>query len=188
MKVAVNSVKVGNIIEHQGDIWRVVKTQHVKPGKGGAYLQAELKGVRTGTKLNERFRASETLEKVRLEQKGCQFLYREGSMYHFMANDTYEQFGVSEGVMDEDALLFLEEGMGVHVSFYEEEALSLELPSHVTVEVMEADAVVKGQTAASSYKPALLANGVRVQVPPYVESGDKIVVNTSDKTFVERKR
>ena len=186
MKISVNSVKVGNIIEHQNSIWRVVKTQHVKPGKGGAYLQAELKGVKSGTKLNERFRSSETIEKVRLETKKCQFLYEELDILYLMDNENYEQFSVNKSVIAEELLPLLEEGMNVDVESYGEEVISLVLPPTLMVEVIEAEAVVKGQTAASSYKSATISNGVRIQVPPYINNGDMIVINTEDRSFVER--
>lgn len=188
MKIPVNNIKIGNIIEHQDNIWKVVKTQHVKPGKGGAYLQAELKNIRNGTKLNERFRSSETLEKVRLENKQCQFLYQQDNILFLMDNITYEQFSVNKDILTLELLPFLEEGMNVDVEMYRDEPISLILPSTLTVKVVEAEAVVKGQTAASSYKSAIIQNGIRVQVPPYINNGDIIVINTEDKSFVERSK
>ena len=186
MKISVNTLKPGFIIEHQNELWRVNKTQHVKPGKGGAYVQAELKNVRSASKLNERFRASETIERARLEQKRCTFLYREKDDFHFMDDTSYEQFSLHIDFVGEDVAVFLSDGLSLHVEFHEEDALAVMLPSQLTLEIAEAEAVVKGQTAASSYKTATLENGLPILVPPYIEAGEKIVVNTSEKTFVER--
>ena len=186
MKIDGNAIRPGNVIEHKGGLWRAVKTQHVKPGKGGAFLQVELKEIRNGTKLNERFRSSETVERVRLEQKEFQFLFADGSDYTFMDQETFDQITLNEEMIGEDQAKFLQDGMVVVIESFEESPIGVELPQHVTVEVLEADAVVKGQTASSSYKPAVVEGGVRVMVPPYVETGIRIVVNTDDATFVER--
>ena len=185
MKINGNSIRPGNIIEHQGRLWRAVKTQHTQPGKGGAYLQVELKDIRDGTKLNERFRSSETVEKVRLDEHPYQFLFSAGDEYTFMDQDTFEQITLNSDLIGEPAV-FLQEGMVVNLESYEGSPISVELPETVTMRIVEADAVVKGQTASSSYKPATLENGVRVMVPPHIGSGTRIVVNTADATYVER--
>jgi elongation factor P len=185
MKINGNSIRPGNIIEHQGRLWRAVKTQHTQPGKGGAYLQVELKDIRDGTKLNERFRSSETVERVRLDEKQYQFLFADGEDYTFMDSESFEQITLNADLIGEPAA-FLQEGMTVSVESYEDSPISVSLPETVVMQIVEADPVVKGQTAASSYKPAKLENGVRVMVPPHIESGTRIVVNTADATYVER--
>jgi elongation factor P len=186
MKIDGNQIRPGNVIEHQDRLWRAVKIQHVKPGKGGAFLQVELKDIRDGTKLNERFRSSETVERVRLDQKDYQFLYSDGDAYTFMDNETYEQVTVDKDMIGEDAVPFLQDGMTVSIESFEESPISVTLPEHVTLEITEADAVVKGQTASSSYKPAVLENGVRTLVPPHIEAGTRVVINTADGSYVER--
>lgn len=185
MKINGNSIKPGNIIEHQGKLWRAVKTMHTQPGKGGAYLQVELKDIRTGTKLNERFRSSETVERVRLDEHEYQYLFSDGDDYTFMEQETYEQITLNAELIGDPAV-FLQEGMVVTVSSYEGSPISVSLPETVIMELVEADAVVKGQTASSSYKPGKLENGVRVMIPPHIAAGTRIVVNTADATYVER--
>lgn len=185
MKINGNAIRPGNVIEHNGRLWRAVRIQHTQPGKGGAYLQVELKDIRDGTKLNERFRSSETVERVRLDEQPYQFLYRDGDQITLMDNETFEQITVNVDMIGEPAA-FLQEGMQVTVMSYEGEPISVELPDTVIMTVTEADPVVKGQTASSSYKPARLENGVRILVPPHIESGTRIVVNTADGTYVER--
>jgi len=185
MKINGNAIRPGNIIEHKSRLWRAVRIQHTQPGKGGAYLQVELKDIRDGTKLNERFRASEDVERVRLDQKEYQYLYGDGDMLTFMDNETYEQLSLGSELVGEP-LPFLQEGMTVTIESYEGEPISVYLPETAVLEVTEADPVVKGQTAASSYKPAMLENGVRVMVPPFIETGTRVVVNTADATYVER--
>lgn len=186
MKINGNAVRPGNIIEHQGRLWRATKIQHTQPGKGGAYLQVELRDIRDGTKLNERFRSSETVERVRLDQKNFQFLFTDGDDYTFMDNENYEQVTVHEDFIGEDAVRFLQEGMTVEMEFYEDSPIGVSLPEKVTLEVTEADAVVKGQTASSSYKPATLENGVKTLVPPHIEAGTRVVISTADASYVER--
>lgn len=186
MKIDGNAIRPGNVIEHQGRLWRAVKTQHVKPGKGGAFLQVELKEIRDGTKLNERFRSSETVERVRLDQKDFQFLYSDGDAYTFMDNETYDQMTLDKEMVGEEAVAYLQDGMTVNIESFEGSPISVALPDTVVLEVTEADAVVKGQTASSSYKPAVLENGVRTLVPPHIETGTRIVVNTEDGSYVER--
>jgi len=185
MKINGNEIRPGNVIQHKGALWVAVKTQHVKPGKGPAYAQVELKNVTEGTKLNERFRSSETVERVRLEQQDFQFLYAEGDMLVFMNTDTYDQIELPKEFLEERAA-FLQEGMKVSIESYEGKPLGVTLPDQVTLQVVEADPVVKGQTAASSYKPAVLENGVRVLVPPFVVAGEKVVVDTNELTYVRR--
>lgn len=186
MKINGNAIRPGNVIEHQNRLWRAVKIQHTQPGKGGAYLQVELKDIRDGTKLNERFRSSETVEKVRLDQKEYQYLYADGDMYTFMDSETYEQLSLAAEMIGEEQIPFLQENMTVIIESYEESPISVQLPEHVVFEVVEADAVVKGQTASSSYKPAVLENGVRILVPPHIAAGTRIVVATADGSYVER--
>ncbi len=186
MKINGNAVRPGMVIEHQNRLWRAVKIQHTQPGKGGAYLQVELKDIRDGTKLNERFRSSETVERVRLDQKEYQFLYADGDMLTFMDNETYEQVTVNSDMVGEDQLPFLQDGMAVVIESHEESPIGVQLPDSVTLEVTEADAVVKGQTASSSYKPAVLENGVRTLVPPHIAAGTRIVVSTADGSYMER--
>lgn len=186
MKINGNAVRPGMVIEHQDRLWRAVKIQHTQPGKGGAYLQVELKDIRDGTKLNERFRASETVERARLEQIEFQFLFADDDMYTFMNNTTYDQIALSVELVGEEQVPYLQDGMQVLIEMFEEEAIGVQLPPHAAFEVVEADAVVKGQTAASSYKPALLDNGLRTMVPPHVETGTRIVVSTEDGSYVER--
>jgi elongation factor P len=187
MKINGNAVRPGFIIEHQGRLWRAIKTQHTQPGKGGAYLQVELKDVRDGTKLNERFRSSETVERVELDKHDYQYLYAEGDDYTLMDQETFEQITINADLIGEPAV-FLQEGMKVTVQAHEGEPLSVTMPDTVTMKIVEADPVVRGQTAASSYKPAKLENGVRVMVPPHIENGMRIVVNTADSSYVERAR
>jgi elongation factor P len=187
MKINGNAVRPGFIIEHQGRLWRAVRIMHTQPGKGGAYLQVELKDVRDGTKLNERFRSSETVERVQLDAHDYQFLFADGDDYTFMDAENFEQITL-KGDLIGDPVVFLQEGTQVTVQSHEGEALSVTLPDTVIMRIVEADPVVKGQTASSSYKPAKLENGVRVMVPPHVESGVRIVVNTADSSYVERAR
>jgi elongation factor P len=188
MKIAGNEIRIGNVIEHQGRLWRAVKTQHVKPGKGGAFLQVELRDIREGTKLNERFRSSASVERVRLDQKDFQFLYSDGDAYTFMDDETYDQVTLDKAMIGEEAVKYLQDGMKVNIESFEDLPISITLPDTVALEVTEADAVVKGQTASSSYKPATLENGVRTLVPPHIETGTRIVVNTEDGSYVERSK
>ncbi|HLO22977.1 MAG TPA: elongation factor P [Methyloceanibacter sp.] len=185
MKINGNEIRPGNVIEHKGALWIAVKTQAVKPGKGPAYAQVELKNAIDGTKLNERFRSSETVERVRLEQKDYQYLYPEGDMLTFMDVDTYDQIQIPKELLGERAA-FLQDGMTVTVESHEGRSIGVALPDQVTLEVVEAEPVVKGQTAASSYKPAKLENGVRILVPPFVGVGERVVVDTNELTYVRR--
>ena len=185
MKINGNEVKPGHVILHNDQLWVAVKTSHVKPGKGGAFAQVELKNIINGSKLNERFRSSETVERVRLEQKDYQYLYEQGDMLVFMDTESYEQIELPKDFVGERAA-FLKDGMTVMVDSYEGKPISISLPDQVTLQVVEADPVIKGQTATSSYKPAVLENGVRVMVPPFVSSGERVVVDTNETTYVRR--
>lgn len=185
MKINGNEIRPGNVIEHNGGLWAAVKTNAVKPGKGGAFNQVELKNLIDGTKLNERFRASETVERVRLEQKDFQFLYEQGEMLVFMDNESYEQLELQKDFVG-DRAAFLQDGMMVTVEVYEEKPIGISLPDQVTLAIVEADPVVKGQTAASSYKPAIMENGVRVMVPPFIEAGERILVDTNEISYIRR--
>ncbi|MEP3247246.1 MAG: elongation factor P [Sneathiella sp.] len=185
MKINGNAIRPGNVVEHKNGLWVAVKIQHTQPGKGGAYLQVELKNLRDGTKLNERFRSSETVEKVRLEQKDYQFLFEDGELLTFMDNETYEQVSLAKELVGDKAQ-FLQDGMALQIEFYEDEPLNVLLPEHITLEITETEPTVKGQTAASSYKPAILENGMRIMVPPFCSSGEKIVVNTETSEYAKR--
>ena len=185
MKIDGVSIRVGYVLEYNGKLWAVTRTQHTQPGKGGAYMQVEMKDVRVGTKTNVRFRSDEKVERVRLDQIDYQFLYKEGDALIFMHPETFEQISMVADVIG-DSAAFLQDGMIVKVESYEGDPITVSLPEQVTLTVVEADPVVKGQTAASSYKPAILDNGVRVMVPPFIETGNSIVVNTSEFTYVER--
>ena len=185
MKINGNEIRPGNMIQHKGNLWVAVKVQHVKPGKGGAFAQVELKDIVNGTKLNERFRSSETVERIRLEQKDYQFLYVQGEALVFMDLENYEQLELQTDFVGERAA-FLQDGMTVMVELYEGRPIGISLPDQVTMKIAEADPVVKGQTVSSSYKPAVLENGVRVMVPPFITAGEDIIVDTNEITYVSR--
>ncbi len=185
MKINAIDIKPGNVLEHQGKLWIVVKRELIQPGKGGAFAQIEMRDLRAGTKTNERFRTQETVERAHLDEKDMQFLFMEGDLATFMDQETYEQLTISREMIGDPAD-FLKDGMIVTVTLHEGTPLSVELPTSVTVELVEADPVVKGQTASSSYKPGKLENGRRVMVPPHIEAGTRIVVNTADGSYVER--
>jgi len=184
-KIAGNEIRPGALIQHDGGLWMAVKTQAVKPGKGGAYNQVELKNVVTGTKLNERFRADQSVEEVYLEKKDFQFLYASGDTLTFMDTDTYDQIELDADFVG-DQVQFLQEGMKVLVQTYEGKPIGIKLPLQVTLEVTEADPVLRGGTAAPSYKGAVLENGMKIQVPPFINAGTKIIVSTEDGTYVRR--
>jgi elongation factor P len=186
MKINGNAIKPGNVIKHDASLWVAVKTAHVKPGKGGAFAQVELKNLLDGRKLNERFRSSDTVERVTLEQKDHQFLYGEGDMLVFMDTANYEQIELHKDFVGEDRVQFLQDGMMVTVEFHEERAIGIELPEHVVLTVVEADATVKGQTASSSYKPAKADNGMRILIPPYMGAGERILVSTETGEYLRR--
>jgi elongation factor P len=185
MKINAIDIKPGNVLEYQGKLWLVLKRELVQPGKGGAFAQVELRDLRTGIKLNDRFRTQEPVERVRLDEKEMQFLFMEGEQATFMDNDSYEQVQAPREMIGDPAD-FLSDGMICTVMLYEGTPISVELPPNVTMRVVEADPVVRGQTASSSYKPGKLENGRRVMIPPYLEAGTRIVVSTADGSFVER--
>ena len=183
MKISGVDIRPGNILEYEGGIWKVAKIQHTQPGKGGAYMQVEMKNLQDGRKTNVRFRSADTVERVRLDTKEFQYLYHDGDMLVFMDKDTYDQISLPADLLG-DAAAFLQDGMDVTLELWDEKPISVELPDQVEATIVEADAVVKGQTASSSYKPALLDNGVRVMVPPHIESGTRIVVDVYERTYV----
>ena len=185
MKISGVDIRPGNIIEFEGGLWRAVKIQHTQPGKGGAYMQVEMKNLIDGRKMNNRFRSDERVERVRLDTKDFQFLYRDGDSLVFMDKDTYDQIHLPADMLGE-AAAFLQDGMDVVLELYDEKPISVQLPEQVEATIVEADAVVKGQTASSSYKPAVLDNGVRVMVPPHITAGTRIVVDVYEQAYVRR--
>jgi elongation factor P len=183
MKISGVDIRPGNIIEYEGGIWKVVKIQHTQPGKGGAYMQVEMKNLIDGRKNNVRFRSADTVEKVRLDTKDYNFLYEDGDQLVFMDQDTFEQITLPSDLLG-DARPFLQDGMQVCLELWDERPISVELPGQVEAVIVEADAVVKGQTASSSYKPAILDNGVRIMVPPHIGAGTRIVVDVYEQAYV----
>ena len=186
MKIDGNQIKIGNILEINNKLWRVTKTQHTQPGKGGAYLQVEMKELKEGTKINERFRSSESVERAILDEKECQFLYSDESKFYFMDTINFDQIEIGGDIISQDQSNFLKENGILTIQFYETNPVSIILPDHIVFRVIEADAVVKGQTATSSYKPAILERGIKTSVPPFIEVGDEIVINTNDSSYVEK--
>ncbi len=185
MKISAFDIRVGNLLEHQGKLWRVLRKNHVKPGKGGAYVQVEMKAVGDGTKLNERFRSVDNVEKAYVEPRKMQYLYADGDTHFFMDTETYEQITLpGEDIQDQAGYLL--PNTEVQINFHNNEPIGLELPANVVLEVVDTEGVVKGQTAASSGKPAELETGLRVTVPPFVNVGDRIKVNTETGEYVER--
>ena len=185
MKISCNEIKPGMIIEHKNDLWTVLKTQHVKPGKGGAFNQVELKSLKKGTKLNERFRSSDTIERAVLDDKKFNFLYEDEINCHFMDQTNFEQIQIDKTLLGDKAKL-LQENMEVNVQFYDDQALSVDLPSSVEIKIETTDAAIKGQTASSSYKPAILENGIKIMVPPFINSNDKIVLDTRTLEYLKK--
>lgn len=183
MKISGVDIRPGNILEYENGLWKVAKIQHTQPGKGGAYMQVEMKNLIDGRKTNVRFRSADTVEKVRLDTKDFQYLYADGDMLIFMDQETYDQINLPADLLG-DAAAFLQDGMQVMLELYEEKPISVQLPEQVEAEIVEADAVVKGQTASSSYKPAVLDNGVRIMVPPHIGSGTRIIVDVYERTYV----
>jgi len=185
MKIIGSGVRQGNIIEYDGKIWRVVKHNVVSPGKGSAFNQVEMRDARTGTKTNIKLRADETVEQLRADQKEMQYLFHEGDIYTFMDQESFEQVQVNKELIG-DAADFLTDNMVCSVDLIENEIVGITLPQSTVCTVVEADAVVKGQTASSSYKPALLDNGVKIMVPPFIAAGTRIVVNIAERAYMER--
>ena len=184
-KINGNEIRPGNVLEHNDGLWVAVKVDHVKPGKGGAFAQVEMKNLRNGSKLNERFRSADKVERVRLEQKDMQFLYEADGMLSFMDTETFDQIELPADILG-DRRPFLQDGMTIQVEFYDEEALNATLPQKVVCTVAETEPVVKGQTAANSFKPAVLDNGVRITIPPFVGQDEQIVVDTTTMEYSER--
>ena len=185
MKLYASEIRVGMLIEYRNDLWQVLKTQHVKPGKGGAFAQVEMKSVNKNTKLNERFRSSESVEKASLDETKFNYLYGDETDYHFMNPKSYEQINIKKETIGEKGKM-LTENLEVSISFYNEKPLTVELPNQVTCTIDTTDVALKGQTVSSSYKPATLDNGVNIQVPPFIESGDKIIVDTRTMEYVKK--
>ena len=186
MKIYGNAIKPGNVIQHEGGLWVAVKADHVKPGKGGAFAQVELKNLIDGRKLNERFRSDDKVEKVTLEQRDYQYLYAQGDALVFMNQETYEQIELQKDWVGEDRVAYLQDGMKVVIEMHEERPIGLTLPDQVTLEVVETEPTVKGQTASSSYKPAKASNGMRVMIPPFMSAGERILVSTETGEYVRR--
>jgi elongation factor P len=185
MKLYASEIRVGMLIEYKNDLWQVLKTQHVKPGKGGAFAQVEMKSVNKNTKLNERFRSSESVEKASLDETKFNYLYNDETDYHFMNPKSYEQINIKKEVVGEKGKM-LTENLEVSISFYNEEPLTVELPNQVTCVIETTDVALKGQTVSSSYKPATLDNGINIQVPPFIDSGDKIIVDTRTMEYIKK--
>ena len=185
MKISGNEIRVGMLIEHKNDLWQVLKTQHVKPGKGGAFAQVEMKSVNRNTKLNERFRSSDTVEKASLDEIKFNYLYEDEGDYYFINPKTFEQINIKKDIIGEKGKL-LTENLEVDISFYNESPLSVEMPNQVTCKVKTTDVALKGQTVSSSYKPATLDNGINIQVPPFIESEDEIIIDTRTIEYVKK--
>ncbi len=185
MKINATEIRVGMILEYKDDLWEVLKTQHVKPGKGGAFAQVEMKSLKKNTKLNERFRSSETIEKAILEENKFNYLYNDGSEYYFMNPQTFEQINISAEILGEKRKL-LTENLGVNINFFNNDPLSVNLPNQITCKIDTTDAAIKGQTVSSSYKPAILDNGISIQVPPFIESGDEIIIDTRTIEYIKK--
>ena len=185
MKLYASEIRVGMLIEYKNDLWQVLKTQHVKPGKGGAFAQVEMKSVNKNTKLNERFRSSESVEKASLDETKFNYLYEDETDYYFMDPKSYEQINIKKDVVGEKGKL-LTENLEVSISFYNESPLAVELPNQVTCTIETTDVALKGQTVSSSYKPATLDNGINIQVPPFIDSGDKIIVDTRTMEYIKK--
>ena len=185
MKISGNEIRVGMLIEHKGDLWQVLKTQHVKPGKGGAFAQVEMKSVNKNTKLNERFRSSDSVEKASLDEIKFNFLYEDESDYYFINQKSFEQINIKKNIVGEKGKM-LTDNLEVNISFYNDKPLAVDLPNQVTCKIMSTDVALKGQTVSSSYKPATLDNGINIQVPPFIESGDTIIVDTRTIEYVKK--
>ena len=185
MKISGNEIRVGMLIEHKNDLWEVLKTQHVKPGKGGAFAQVEMKSMNKNTKLNERFRSSDTVEKASLDEIKFNFLYEDESDYYFINQKSFEQINIKKDTVGEKGKM-LSENLEVNISFYNDRPLTVDLPNQVTCKIESTDAALKGQTVSSSYKPATLDNGINIQVPPFIESGDTIIVDTRTIEYVKK--
>ena len=185
MKISSNEIRVGMLIEHKDDLWQVLKTQHVKPGKGGAFAQVEMKSVSKNTKLNERFRSSDYVEKASLDEIKFNFLYEDETDYYFINQKSFEQVNIKKNIVGEKGKM-LTENLQVSINFYNDKPLAVELPNQVTCKILTTDVALKGQTVSSSYKPATLDNGINIQVPPFIESGDIIIVDTRNVEYIKK--
>ena len=185
MKINANEIRVGMLLEFKNDLWQVLKTQHVKPGKGGAFTQVEMKSVNKNTKLNERFRSSETVEKASVEDSNFNYLYEDEKNYFFMDPKSFEQVEIKKDVVGEKGKL-LTENLEVSISFYNENPITLDLPKQVNCLIQSTDVALKGQTVSSSYKPAILDNGLNIQVPPFIEAGDQVVIDTKNLEYIKK--
>ena len=185
MKINATEIRVGMIIEHKDDLWEVLKTNHVKPGKGGAFAQVEMKSLNKSTKLNERFRSSETIEKASLEEIKYNFLYKDENDFYFMNPETFDQINLNKSIVGEKGKL-LSENLEVSINFHNEIPLNINLPKQIVCKIDTTDAAIKGQTVSSSYKPAILDNGLNIQVPPFIESGDDVIVDTRSMEYVKK--
>mgnify|MGYP001299590494 CR=1 FL=1 len=185
MKINAGEIRVGMLLEYKNDLWEVLKTQHVKPGKGGAFAQVEMKSVNKNTKLNERFRSNETVEKASLEETNFNFLYNDESNYFFINPVTFEQLEIKKNLVGEKGKL-LTENLEVSISFHNDSPISVKLPNQVSCKIETTDAALKGQTVSSSYKPAVLSNGLNIQVPPFIESGDEVIIDTRNLEYVKK--
>ena len=185
MKINASEIRVGMLLEHKNDLWQVLKTQHVKPGKGGAFAQIEMKSVNKNTKLNERFRSSETVEKASLEEVKYNYLYEDENDYFFMEPNSFEQIDIKKNIVGEKGKL-LTENLEVLVSFYNDKPISIDLPKQVTCKIETTDVALKGQTVSSSYKPAILNNGLSIQVPPFIEAGDEVIIDTRNLEYIKK--
>ena len=185
MKINASEIRVGMLLEYKDDLWQVLKTQHVKPGKGGAFAQVEMKSLNKNTKLNERFRSSETVEKAALDENNFNYSYDDDSSYFFIDPKSFEQIEIKKETVGEKGKL-LTENLEVKISFYNEKPISVELPNQVQCRIETTDAALKGQTVSSSYKPATLDNGLNIQVPPFIESGDKVIIDTRNLEYVKK--
>ena len=185
MKINAGEIRVGNLLEYKNDLWQVLKTQHVKPGKGGAFAQVEMKSVGKNTKLNERFRSSETVEKASLEEMTFSYLYEDENNYFFMDPKSFEQIEIKKNIVGEKGKL-LTENLEVSINFYNENPISVEFPNQVTCKIESTDVALKGQTVSSSYKPAILDNGLNIQVPPFIDSGDEVIIDTRTLEYIKK--
>jgi len=185
MKINANEIRVGMLLEYKNDLWQVLKTQHVKPGKGGAFAQVEMKSVNKNTKMNERFRSSETVEKASVEEKNFNYLYEDENCYFFMDPKSFEQIEIKKDIIGDKGKL-LTENLEVSVSFFNDKPISVDLPNQVNCKIVSTDVALKGQTVSSSYKPAKLDNGLSIQVPPFIEEGDEIVVDTRNLEYIKK--
>tara|TARA_B000000532_G_C18724016_1_gene343833 strand:+ start:71 stop:631 length:561 start_codon:yes stop_codon:yes gene_type:complete len=185
MKISGNEIKIGMIIEHNNDLWEVLKTQHVKPGKGGAFNQVEMKSINKETKLNERFRSSDNVERAIIEEIDYSFLYEDKEEFYFINNKTFEQINIKKKLIGEKSK-FLKEGLEIKIGIYNDIPIKIDLPNQINCTIESTDAAIKGQTVSSSYKPAILENGIKIQVPPFIESGDSIIIDTRTMEYVKK--